>query len=69
MESIDIMLLCIYAPFALAALWVAGCLFFGRTDLVPKFIARWFGRGDDDGRNPGISKSRKGEARKLEISK
>ena len=42
MESIDIMLLCIYAPFALAALWVAGCLFFGRADLVPNFIARWF---------------------------
>ena len=46
MESIDIMLMCIYAPFALAALWVVGCLFFGRTDLVPKFIARWFGRGE-----------------------
>jgi hypothetical protein len=44
MESIDIMLLCIYAPFALAALWVAGCLFFGRADLVPHFIARWFGK-------------------------
>ena len=42
MESIDIMLMCIYAPFALAALWVMGCLFFGRADLVPNFIARWF---------------------------
>ena len=42
MEFIDIMLLCIYAPFALAALWVLGCLFFGRSDLVPRFIARWF---------------------------
>ena len=46
MELIDIMLLCIYAPFALAALWVVGCLFFGRTDLVPKRLARWFGRGE-----------------------
>ena len=44
MDLIDIMLLCIYAPFALAALWVLGCLFFGRADLVPKFIARLFGK-------------------------
>ena len=44
MEFIDIMLLCIYAPFALAVLWVLGCLFFGRADLVPHFIAHWFGR-------------------------
>ena len=46
MEWIDFMLLCIYAPFALAALWVVGCLFFGRADLVPKRLARWFGRGE-----------------------
>ena len=44
MDSIDIILLCIYAPFALAALWVVGCLFCGRTDLVPKCLARWFNR-------------------------
>ena len=60
MESIDIMLLCIYAPFALAALWVAGCLFFGRTDLVPKFIARWFGMGEKSRfRDDEISKATK----------
>jgi len=60
MESIDIMLLCIYAPFALAALWVAGCLFFGRADLVPNFIARWFGRGEKSRfRDEEISKATK----------
>jgi hypothetical protein len=42
MDFIDIILMCIYTPFALAALWVVGCLFFRRTDLVPRFIARWF---------------------------
>ena len=60
MESIDIMLLGIYAPFALAALWVAGCLFFGRADLVPNFIARWFGRGEKSRlRDEEISKATK----------
>lgn len=44
MDLVDIMFLCLYAPFALAALWVVGCLFFGRTDLIPHFIARWFSR-------------------------
>ena len=43
MDNIDILLLCLYAPFALAALWVVGCLFFGRHDLVPKCLTRWFG--------------------------
>ena len=43
MDSIDIMLLCLSAPFALSALWVVGCLFFGRHDLVSKCLARWLG--------------------------
>lgn len=42
MNKTDILLLCLYAPFALAALWVVGCLFTGRTNLIPRFIAKWF---------------------------
>ena len=42
MDSLDIILLCLYAPFAILALWVVGCLFMGRTDLIPRFIAKWF---------------------------
>ena len=41
MDSIDLILLCLYAPFALLVLWVLGCLFFGRAELVPRFIVRW----------------------------
>ena len=44
MNSIDILLLCLYTPFALVVLWVVGCLFFHRTDLVPGFIVRWFNK-------------------------
>lgn len=42
MYSTDVLLLCIYAPFALVVLWVMGCLLLGRTDLIPRFIAKWF---------------------------
>ena len=48
MNIFDIMLLCIYVPFALAVLWVVGCLLFGRTDLVPHFIARWLDKEKKD---------------------
>jgi len=42
MDIIDITMLCIYAPFALLAIWVLGCLFFRRKDLIPRFFSRWF---------------------------
>lgn len=37
-------LIWLYVPFAIVVLWVITCLFFGREDLVPEFIARWFSR-------------------------
>lgn len=44
MNRTDILLLCIYAPFALAALWVVACLLMGRTSMIPRFIARCFNK-------------------------
>jgi hypothetical protein len=44
MNRTDILLLCIYAPFALAALWVVACLLTGRTSMIPRFIARCFNK-------------------------
>ena len=56
MDRINIMLLCLYAPFALAVLWVVGCLFFRRTDLVPGFIARWLKGNSNSPRSMGGKK-------------
>lgn len=53
MDCIDILLLCLYTPFALAVLWVVGCLFFHRTDLIPRFIARWFDKKSNAPRSMG----------------